>query len=355
MSRYRISEADKVYAAEFKRNLDAGNWFHSPGLQRVLNAMRGGPWAGKYVLVVDEPFKRWRLGKMPGKRGDPIEIVPGHRFRQPQGGRVGGVQAALAATHRRDPVALRCRTTAGDASVRILAYADRLSARPGEAVEIKVSCDGLARYEAELVRIIQGDINPDGPGYREDAVDVDFGGPFEGCFQPIHTGSYGIVEDNAAFRDLSTFTAFAAIWPTMPGEGPQTILARRDPLTGAGFELFLNDAGALEFSIAAGASDASSVSTEEPLLAQRWYLVAARLSTEDGRMTVTQHRLAPHLPAGRGGNRDPRRAGLGRSVRCSRHRSPWPRARRRIARRNATSTAGWSGLPYTHRHSRSTA
>ena len=182
--------------------------------------------------------------------------------------------------------------------MRILAYADRLSARPGEAVEIKASCDGLARYQAELVRIVQGDINPEGPGYREDAVDVDLGGPFDGRFQPIHTGSYGIVEDNVAFRDLSTFTAFAAIWPTMPGEGPQTILARRDPLTGAGFELFLNDAGALEFSVAAGATDATSVSTDEPLLAQRWYLVAARLSAEDGRMTVTQHRLAPHsLPA----------------------------------------------------------
>lgn len=182
--------------------------------------------------------------------------------------------------------------------MRILAYADRLSARPGEAVEIKVSCDGLARYEAELVRIIRGDINPEGPGYREDAVDMDLGGPFAGRFQPIHTGSYGIVEDNAAFRDLSTFTAFAAIWPTMPREGPQTILARRDPMTGAGFELFLNDAGALEFSVAAGTADVSSVSTDEPLLAQRWYLVAASLSAEDGRVTVMQHRLAPHsLPA----------------------------------------------------------
>ena len=80
MSRYRISEADKVYAAEFKRHLDAGNWFHSPGLQRVLNAMRGGPLAGKYVLVVDEPFRRLRLGRTPGNRGDPIEIVHGHRF-----------------------------------------------------------------------------------------------------------------------------------------------------------------------------------------------------------------------------------------------------------------------------------
>ena len=186
----------------------------------------------------------------------------------------------------------------GDAKVRILAYADRLSGRPGEAVEIKVSCEGLNRYEAELVRIIQGDINPQGPGYREDAVDLDLGGPFEGRFQPLHPGSYGIVEDNAAFRALSTFTVFAAIWPTMPGDGPQTVLARRDPLAGAGFELFLNEAGALEFSVDFGGAEASSVSTEEPLLAQRWYLVAASLCAEDGRMIVTQRRLAPHpLPA----------------------------------------------------------
>ena len=186
----------------------------------------------------------------------------------------------------------------GDARVRILAYADRLSGRPGEAVEIKVSCEGLNRYEAELVRIIQGDINPQGPGYREDAVDLDLGGPFEGRFQPLHPGSYGIVQDNAAFRALSTFTVFAAIWPTMPGDGLQTVLARRDPPTGAGFELFLNEAGALEFSVDFGGAEASSVSTEEPLLAQRWYLVAAGLCAEDGRMIVTQRRLAPHpLPA----------------------------------------------------------
>ena len=182
--------------------------------------------------------------------------------------------------------------------MRILAYADRLSARPGGTVAIKVSCEGLPRYEAELVRIIQGDINPEGPGYREEAVDVDLGGPFAGRFQPIHPGSYGIVEDNPAFQGLSTFTVFAAVWPTMPGEGAQTILARRDPLTGAGFELFLNEAGALEVSVASGGHDPSSVSTGEALLAQRWYLVAASLCAEDGRMVVTQHRLAPHpLPA----------------------------------------------------------
>ena len=216
--------------------------------------------------------------------------------------------------------------------MRILAYADRLSGRPGEAVEIKVSCEDLPRYEAELVRIIQGDINPQGPGYREDAVDLDLGGPFEGRFQPLHPGSYGIVEDNAAFRALSTFTVFAAIWPTMPGDGLQTVLARRDPLTGAGFELFLNEAGALEFSVDFGGAEASSVSTEEPLLAQRWYLVAASLCAEDGRMIVTQRRLAPHpLPADA--------ATVTREGRCS----AVPSARRGADDRSRSSGHGSTG------------
>ena len=80
MNRYRITEADRVYAAEFRRNLDAGNFYHSPGLQRVLNVMRGGPKAGKYVLVTREPFRRWVLARLSEERGGPIEIMEGHEF-----------------------------------------------------------------------------------------------------------------------------------------------------------------------------------------------------------------------------------------------------------------------------------
>lgn len=76
MSRYRISEADRPYAEEFRRNLEADTYYHSPGLQRVLNVMRGPPKAGKYVLIVREPHARWALGRMPAGRGEPVEIVP---------------------------------------------------------------------------------------------------------------------------------------------------------------------------------------------------------------------------------------------------------------------------------------
>lgn len=80
MNRYRISADDEPYALEFKRNLGQGNWYHTPGLQRVLNVMRSGPGAGKYVLVVREPFQRWVLARMPGKRGAPIEILEKYEF-----------------------------------------------------------------------------------------------------------------------------------------------------------------------------------------------------------------------------------------------------------------------------------
>lgn len=77
MSRYRITEADLPYAAEFKARPIG---YHSPGLQRVLNVLRGGPKAGKYVLVVRVPFERWVLGRLPAERGAPVEILEDWEF-----------------------------------------------------------------------------------------------------------------------------------------------------------------------------------------------------------------------------------------------------------------------------------
>ena len=77
MSRYKISEADLPFAAEFRAQPIG---YHSPGLQRVLNLLRGGPKAGKYVLVVHEPFKRWVLGRLPAERGMPVEILEDQVF-----------------------------------------------------------------------------------------------------------------------------------------------------------------------------------------------------------------------------------------------------------------------------------
>lgn len=77
MSRYRITDEDLKYAAEFKAN-PLGS--PSPGLQRVMNLLRGGPKAGKYVLIVKEPFRRWVLGRMPAERGQPFDVLEDQEF-----------------------------------------------------------------------------------------------------------------------------------------------------------------------------------------------------------------------------------------------------------------------------------
>ena len=60
---------DLPYAAEFMR-VPIGH--QSPGLQRVLHAMRGEPLASKYVLVVTKPHAQWQLAQLSGERGTPL-------------------------------------------------------------------------------------------------------------------------------------------------------------------------------------------------------------------------------------------------------------------------------------------
>ncbi len=77
MSRYRLTEHDLKYAYEFWAD-PLGT--PSPGLQRVLNLMRGGPKAGKYILVAKDSFRRWVLGRLPAERGQPVEVFDDVEF-----------------------------------------------------------------------------------------------------------------------------------------------------------------------------------------------------------------------------------------------------------------------------------
>lgn len=72
MPRYRLSQDDIPYAAEF---LTGPVGYKSPGLQRVLNLMRGSGPEGKYVLLCKTPHRLWALGRLPARRGEPIEEI----------------------------------------------------------------------------------------------------------------------------------------------------------------------------------------------------------------------------------------------------------------------------------------
>ena len=74
---YKIRPEDRQYIEEFRKT-PVGH--HSPGLQRLLNVLRGGPIEGKHVLIRTKPNREWVLGQMPGERGAPVKILKDQVF-----------------------------------------------------------------------------------------------------------------------------------------------------------------------------------------------------------------------------------------------------------------------------------
>ncbi len=53
---------------------------HEPALQRLVDRMRWEPMAGKYVVVCTKPHTEWVLARLPGQRGNPIEVIEDQVF-----------------------------------------------------------------------------------------------------------------------------------------------------------------------------------------------------------------------------------------------------------------------------------
>jgi len=74
--------------------------------------------------------------------------------------------------------------------LKITGYPDRIYARPGDIVKFMVSCETPLTYRCDLVRIICGDDNPEGPGYKEEEIASDINGDYQGRKQYIFAGSH---------------------------------------------------------------------------------------------------------------------------------------------------------------------
>ncbi|TIX90133.1 N,N-dimethylformamidase beta subunit family domain-containing protein [Rhizobium sp. P44RR-XXIV] len=169
--------------------------------------------------------------------------------------------------------------------LKITAYADRISCFPGDTIDIKVSALGLQTYRAELRRIIQGDINPDGPGYRDELIAADLGGPFPAREQKIRPGSYGRVDGAAELCPSGSFTIAALIWPTLPGRGRQAILSVGTPENGC--RLFLDD-NAMASTELTSDGHTSAVASGAACRERSWYVVVATYDATAERLTISQ-------------------------------------------------------------------
>ncbi len=159
----------------------------------------------------------------------------------------------------------------------LAAYTDRISARPGERLDLFVSSTE-ADVELDVVRLICGDQHPDGPGERLEPVAVPGAGRLEGRLQDVAVGSFALAAMPDGWGDGS-FTASLWVWPTRP------VAARRQGVVArpGHFALVVEADGALVLEI--GGQVAARLPAG-PLRERRWAQVLARYDAATGAATL---------------------------------------------------------------------
>jgi N,N-dimethylformamidase len=160
------------------------------------------------------------------------------------------------------------------ATQRIYGYADPWSIKAGETLSFMVSGEGMEAVDAQLVRLIHGDENPDGPGFVEEEVASAIPARLPVKRQFTQVGAHAVVSDpDQRLAMPGDFTIYAFVYPTKPGVARQAILSKWDIMSGKGYALGISPEGRLEFWVGDGAS-IDHVAAEVPLVTKVWYFVA---------------------------------------------------------------------------------
>ena len=180
--------------------------------------------------------------------------------------------------------------------LRITGYSDRYSIHPGDEIKFYVNSEKGEDYDARLVRLIHGDTNPEGPGYKEEEIAAPFDRTYKGRNQKIHGGSYVIVPHDARMT-VESFTIQAFVFPTTPTKGPQGILTKWAGDTGYG--LFIDENAHLALRIGAGGT-VRTIASGKPLLRKVWYLAAASYDARTGAVRLYQEPVVTSANGGLG-------------------------------------------------------
>lgn len=197
----------------------------------------------------------------------------------------------------------------------LLAYADPISAVPGDDVSVYVSCEGAERYSCDVVRLYAPEAGPEAPPFREAVYDCEVNGEHPGRAQPIVIGSFVEVPPSALVNDLQGFSIQAHVWPTLPGDGAQALLGNWDDEARTGFALCLDEAGCLALRLGDGAQ-VFELALPRPLTRKVWYSVAATLDAATGRAALwatplDRHRFLAETPQTRAATTTVRPRGTG--------------------------------------------
>ncbi len=180
--------------------------------------------------------------------------------------------------------------------MKLTGYTDRLSLQPGQTIQFMVTSEA-PQYKMDMVRLIHGDPNPTGPGFKEELIDTPINGMYSGRKKELNIGSYVFVPNHHLLQSTGSFTLQAWVYPTTSQKGVQGILTKWSPSDNTGYGLFLDEDGSLALWMGRGNGQVAKVRTGKPLQNLRWYFAAATYNAASGSVVVYQEPV-PAWPLG---------------------------------------------------------
>lgn len=172
--------------------------------------------------------------------------------------------------------------------LNLTAYSDQLSVQPQGTLKVFANCEGATHYRAETLRLICGDENPQGPGYKATPVEMGLSKSYLGRHQEIHAGSYIVIESNRTIEQIESCTVQAFVFPTTPKRGKQGLITKWCHSKQTGFALFVDKDGCTVFKIGDEGGNNCEVSTGTSLVSHEWYFVAGTYNSKSGILEVCQ-------------------------------------------------------------------
>lgn len=172
--------------------------------------------------------------------------------------------------------------------IRLFGYSDPLVVKADDPVDFMVSAEGTTEATIDIVRLVHGDYNSQGPGFIEEVLETDLPETITVHRQYTQNGAYArVVDEQSRLTVTSSFTLYAFIWPSNPGGSRQTIMGSWSVNDSTGYALGINPEGKLEFWIGDG-STVDQVTSDTPLIPKVWLLVAASFNHETGEARLRQ-------------------------------------------------------------------
>jgi N,N-dimethylformamidase len=181
--------------------------------------------------------------------------------------------------------------------MKLIGYPAELVYRPGDTARFMVSADGVASFDAALVRIICGDSRAEGPGYKEQPVSACQQRGIPGKAQGTEVGSFMAVPAAAGLGHRAIGFVFN-VFATAPTKGAQTLVSRWDESRKLGFKLGLDEAARPALEIGDGSDAVARLVLPRPLAARRWTTVAIGLDLATGRASLMTKAVGRHLLGG---------------------------------------------------------